>query len=181
MTRQKRRKRAEKDTETTLSRADKLKIAAIIAGMLATLVIGGAFLSQVHNANALEIQLERWRRDYQLNDEQVTRIRHIELEFHGTGNVFTRPSHTLQETREHQRAIAEVMSPESAQRFLTSGEGGGAQGILASDWGRCRAISLRTALHSFLDITTIPLARTETANVDEKPDTNRSCPRINLS
>jgi len=71
----------------------------------------------------LDLLVDRWRQQYHLTDEQVRQIREIEMNFHGSGNPFTRPSHTRAEMREHHREISAHMNPEDGARYLRSQEG----------------------------------------------------------
>ncbi len=102
---------------------DKLQIGAWIIGMF--LILGGWFhiFATRQQTSSLDRMITRWRIDYHLSDEQARRIRAIEEQFHGNGNPFLRPAHTLEETREHHRAVAAKMNPEDGARFFKTQEG----------------------------------------------------------
>jgi hypothetical protein len=70
--------------------------------------------------NFLEMKLGRMRVEYSLTEAQLGEVREMEIAFHGRGNPFFRPSHTLEEQRAHEIAISKTMSPENAKRFLAS-------------------------------------------------------------
>jgi hypothetical protein len=117
----KRRHKRKRDNEATiLTRSDKLKLAAWSA--VALLVFFG-FIHLVGTrtqAAALDRRIERWRIDYHVDNEQAVGLRAIENGFHGSGNPFTLPAHTMDEVHEHHRALARVMNPEDGARFLAA-------------------------------------------------------------
>ena len=120
----KQRLREEKARALRLSGRDKLLMCSIIAVLLAASLAFEHMLSTRRQAASLDSQMARWRRQFNLNDEQEQLIRHIEREFHGSGSLFARRrDRSEHEISEHQRAIARLMNPEDAARFLAPRQG----------------------------------------------------------
>ncbi|MEK0451128.1 MAG: hypothetical protein RL088_3396 [Verrucomicrobiota bacterium] len=89
----------------------------VLLAMFGCLVI--RVRSEMHAfSESLHRTVNRWRSHYHLDDQQVARIVEIEFAFHGNGNFFTKPTHTLEETDQHHREIAAVMKPQDGERFL---------------------------------------------------------------
>jgi hypothetical protein len=98
---------------------DRLIIAAWLvlpmAGIVAILIL--AMKAQWNRS--IDDRLNKWQQSYDLSAETVTRLRRIELEFHGSGNPFTSPiPHSKAEEDAHHEQIASLMAPEEAERFL---------------------------------------------------------------
>jgi hypothetical protein len=75
------------------------------------------FLASSLTARDRREYLERLQVTYNLTDKQLTAIKSIENEFHGPGG-FLVPSRNQMEKREHELAISQQMSPESAKQYL---------------------------------------------------------------
>lgn len=102
-----------------LSGRDKFLLCLIIAVLIALSLVFEHKIATSRQAESLDRQMARWRTQFHLNDEQERLIRGIERQFHGSGSPFARrPSPSEQEVSEHQRAIARIMNPEDAARFL---------------------------------------------------------------
>jgi len=96
----------------------RLTVAACVAGFMVFLALFGTVAGMITQRGALNRQLMQWRASYHLTDQQVARIREIELEFHGNGNPFTsRESGTPEENDAHHLEISRVMNPEDGARF----------------------------------------------------------------
>ncbi|MEO8354007.1 MAG: hypothetical protein ABJF10_27125 [Chthoniobacter sp.] len=121
--RTKRKKGREPEPPAPMTLRDKAQIWAWIAGIF--MIVGFAFhyFATRQQAATLDSEVHRWQSDYHLNDEQVRRIRAMEEGFHGKGDPFLRPAHTPGETRDHHRAMADVMNPEDGERFFKAQEG----------------------------------------------------------
>lgn len=106
-----------------MSLKDKLHIWAWIA-VIPTMLFGwGYYYTTAQAARHLDQTIKRWRTDFHLSPEQAERIRAIERNFHGSGNPFTLPSHTVEEVRLHHGEIAAAMNPADGERFLNAQEG----------------------------------------------------------
>ena len=115
-----RRKGRGKSEAAVFTRSDKLKLAAWSA---AAVIVFFGFIHLVGTrtqAAALDRRIERWKIEYHVDNEQAFRLRAIENEFHGSGNPFTLPAHTMDEVHEHHRALASVMNPEDGVSFLAA-------------------------------------------------------------
>ena len=67
--------------------------------------------------------VEGWRAVYHINDEQVERIKQIEIGFHGNGSPFSiRPVHTKEGKRRHHQEISDLMAPEDGAHFMQAME-----------------------------------------------------------
>ena len=88
------------------------------------LVMYGSAIYRGHLSQQREFDwlIKTWKGQYHLSDEQAARIRRLEEDFHGNGNVLTQPSHTLEEQIDHEPALSRVMNPEDAARFLADRE-----------------------------------------------------------
>ena len=112
--------REKKARALRLTGREKLLLCLIIAVLLAGSLAFEHMLSTRRQSASLDSQVARWRRQFNLNDEQEQLIRHIEREFHGSGSLFARRRDPSEhEISEHQRAIARSMNPEDAARFLS--------------------------------------------------------------
>ena len=67
-----------------------------------------------------EAFLEKLQAEYSLTDSQLSAIREIEILYHGSGSLVTRPIHKLDEGIAHRTAISREMSSEAAGRFLSA-------------------------------------------------------------
>lgn len=103
---------------TIWTRAMHFQVAGGLVAMVTVMLGGGIFRSQLHQRKELDQMMKAWRVNYHLSDEQVARIRKLEEEFHGSGNILTEPVHTLAQTLDHEPSICRVMAPEDAARFL---------------------------------------------------------------
>ena len=107
--RQRRAKVGKQGESGTLRRKDKFLIAGVLLCLLSSWMAVEYFFRTRNAARALEIQLGQWKQRYHLTEEQVNRLRRIEREYHGTGNLFRDASHTSAEERVHARELREVM------------------------------------------------------------------------
>lgn len=99
-------------------RRDDLVLGAIVGGICLLGILLFLLYVPFKARQALRERLESWRTEYHLSDEQIERIRQIEVEFHGSGSVFGRPIRSVEEARLHELAISGEMSPEQGSRFL---------------------------------------------------------------
>jgi hypothetical protein len=98
----------------------KLKLQIAGGFLVALVVMVGSFIlrSQLAHRDNLARTMKAWQAEYHLSDDQVARIRRIEEDFHGTGNAFTQPTHSVEQLLDHEPSISRVMNPEEAERFL---------------------------------------------------------------
>ena len=112
--------REKKARALRLTGVEKLVLCLVIAVLLAASLAFEHMVSTSRQAESLDRQIARWRRQFNLNDEQEQLIRQTEREFHGSGSLFAgRRNPSEHEISEHQRAIARSMNPEDAARFLS--------------------------------------------------------------
>lgn len=102
----------------TLDRAMNRKIAGGFLAFLVIMIGGFTFRSQLAQRQNLDRLMQTWKSAYHLSDEQAARIRKIEEDYHGTGNVFSQPTHTFAQLQDHEPSISRVMNPEDGARFL---------------------------------------------------------------
>ncbi len=91
-----------------------MKVIVIVVVCIVGFVVVEHFYWTGRAATALERRLEGWRARHHLTDEQVERVRRLEKEFHGSGNPFNPPAHTIEEERAHSEALREAMNLPSA-------------------------------------------------------------------
>jgi hypothetical protein len=80
--------------------------------LIAALVFGSGPLleSYVNAKNELALRLARWKQAKHLSDDQVDRLRQMELGFHGTGNPFSfGRHHTHEESEAHHLQVAALL------------------------------------------------------------------------
>jgi hypothetical protein len=66
--------------------------------------------SYVNTKNELALRRARWKQAKHLNDDQVDRLRQMELEFHGTANPFSfGRCHTHEESEVHHVQVAALL------------------------------------------------------------------------
>lgn len=110
--------RASDDSSGRLTRKENIAVAAIVIAVF----VGALFLFNVltdwGSQRKREEYLDRLRVNYSLSETQVATIRKIEGEYHGTGGVLFRPSHTYEEDTAHRITISQQMPPDAATRFL---------------------------------------------------------------
>ena len=90
----------------------------VVAPLLSILllVLGGLWLQW---RNSLEQRLAAWKTAYGLSDDEVSQFRRIELEFHGSGNVFTTPiARSSSETIFHHQQMALLLDTPQRQKFI---------------------------------------------------------------
>lgn len=120
----KKTKRKEKSSGVRITLVDRLTlifVPLISFGLVVSLYIWGCIHQHDRELNR---QMERWRKSYHLTEPQVTKIRELELIFHGNGNPFAfRGKPTRQELDQHHAAISQVMPPVDGTRFLTDRNG----------------------------------------------------------
>jgi hypothetical protein len=117
------RKKGKPTPPAVLSRGDKWKIIAVLAGAFVTLLCGGLIGAKSKHSQKIESRLARWRTTYHLDDEQVRKVCSLETQFHAGWNPFHHPVHTPAEIYQHHLTISRVMTPEDAASFLKSQEG----------------------------------------------------------
>ena len=105
-----------------LSLGGKLTIVGSIVASVAVIIGTAIFESKIKHAKHLEDDLKSLAARYHLNDEQLRETRHLEEQFHGSGNPFTRRAHTFEEEQEHLLKHSRAMSPEDGARFLAEQE-----------------------------------------------------------
>lgn len=111
--------RSSDDSLPTHTRKENIAFATIgIAALVAAIFILN-FLTGWGSQHKREQYLERLRVNYSLNERQLDAIRRIENEYHGSGGVLFRPSHTYEEDTAHRISISQQMPPDEAARFLT--------------------------------------------------------------
>lgn len=101
----------------------KLQIWACIAGFALAFLIYFHFIATTKQRQSLYQQIDGWRSEYHLTDEQAGHIRALEEDFHGSGNPFLRPAHTAAETSEYHLEIAAQMNPEDGAHYSRAQEG----------------------------------------------------------
>ena len=68
----------------------------------------------------------KWKNTYHINDEQVERIKQIELQFHGNGSpLSSKPTRTREEKYRHHQEISSLMAPEDGAQFMKAMEKNG--------------------------------------------------------
>lgn len=117
------RKKGKPTPPAGLSRGDKWKIIAVLAGAFAALSCGGLIGAKSKHSQKIESTLARWRVTYHLDDDQARKIRIMETQFHAGWIPFNHPVHTPAETDEHHRAISRAMTSEDAELFLKQRKG----------------------------------------------------------
>lgn len=92
-------------------------------------LLAGVVILPVHFAGTsrrdavLERMMAQWRGRYHLNDDQIVRIKQIELDFHGSGSPFSiRPNYSKDEQHRHHEEISRQMSPDDGVRFMQAME-----------------------------------------------------------
>lgn len=68
---------------------------------------------------SLDQRLAAWKAAYGLSDDDVRQFRHIELEFHGSGNIFTTPiARTPSENLVHHQQMAQLLDKPIRDKFI---------------------------------------------------------------
>ncbi len=63
--------------------------------------------------------VDRWKTTYQISERDVGSIRAIELDFHGSGSVFSSSTRrSEEEVVEHHKKISEFLPPQFQEKFL---------------------------------------------------------------
>ena len=104
---------------TKLSKRDKAMLIGVPIVLLAVPALVLHF-SAIHQQTASVTRtVTKWKTTYHINDEQVERIKQIELDFHGNGSPFSiKPARNKDEKHRHHEEISRLMSPEDGARFL---------------------------------------------------------------
>lgn len=102
-----------------LTTKDKLKI----FGGLAVALVLPALMFHVSciqgQKSSIARTVERWRLAYGIDEDQASRIRQIEFDYHGTGSPFSiRRNRSREERDAHYLAIANHMPSDGSTRFL---------------------------------------------------------------
>lgn len=116
-------KTRQKPQNVALSRSDKWKIIAVVAGGIFILIGGAMMGAKGKHSQKIESTLARWRVTYHLDDDQVRKIRGMETQFHAGWNPFNHPAHTPAEIAGHHLAISRMMTSEDAALFLKHRQG----------------------------------------------------------
>jgi hypothetical protein len=106
------------DVASKTSLKDRLLIFAYIGGPIAVVLLCVHLVTTREQSFSIDSAVARWKHEYQLSDEQANRLKKMEFEFHGGGDPFLRPAHSLEETRTHHQKMADVVRPELRERFL---------------------------------------------------------------
>lgn len=68
---------------------------------------------------SLDQRLAAWKTTYGLSDDTIREFRRIELDFHGSGNIFTTPiARSPSETLAHHEQMASMLDRKLKDRFL---------------------------------------------------------------
>jgi hypothetical protein len=68
---------------------------------------------------SVDQRLAAWRAAYGLSEETIREFRRIELEFHGSGNIFTTPiARSPSETLRHHELMASMLDKKQKDEFL---------------------------------------------------------------
>lgn len=118
------KKRADKAEPIRFTLKDHLQLWGTVGGIFAVAALGFHFSATHQQQVAFDELIAKWRVSYHLTDDQARRLRAMEADFHGNGNPFFRPAHTLEETRAHHRQMADVMATEDGERFFKAMEAG---------------------------------------------------------
>jgi hypothetical protein len=85
-----------------------LSVPAILLGML-----------WIQWRSSIDQRLAEWKATYGLSDDIVREFRRIELEFHGSGNIFTTPiPRTPSETVVHHQQMAQLLESPTRAKFI---------------------------------------------------------------
>lgn len=104
---------------TGLSRSDKFKLLGYPALALVGLSLLYHFTCVQGQKASISKTVEGWKTTYHINDEQASRIKQIELDFHGNGSPFSiKSSPTREEKHLHHEEISRIMSPEDGAHFM---------------------------------------------------------------
>lgn len=103
----------------SLSKKDRALVVIILLLLGVAIIVFLHFQPEAHARHARQQYLRHLVDHYGIKEDQRKRIQEIEIRFHGSGSVFTRPSHGIGEEAEHRREISRQMTPEAASRFLT--------------------------------------------------------------
>jgi len=116
-----RRKRPAGPSELSRKERGVLFCAAIL------LVIGAAlsahFVGEWQGRQTREAWLDMLAARYGVTETQRFRIREIEIDYHGTGSIFTRPAPTFAEHAAHRQLISEQIPADTVKRFLADLDG----------------------------------------------------------
>lgn len=119
------RKKKTPATPIDLAPGDKAMLIGVPI-LLLTIAALVLHFSAIHQQNAsISKNVKKWKITYHINDEQATRIKQIELDFHGNGSPFCiKPSRTGDEKLRHHKEISLLMSPEGGANFMRAMEKG---------------------------------------------------------
>ncbi len=92
-----------------MSLAFKVKVIATVVACVVGFAVFEHFYWTWKAAASLERRLAGWKRSHHLTDKRVDLVRKIEREYHGSGNPFTPPAHTIEEERAHSEALRKAM------------------------------------------------------------------------
>lgn len=117
------RKKKAAPAPTKLSLWDK----AIVFGFLFLFLILPAIFLHIHSINlqtaSISRTVQKWKTTYHIDDEEIERIKQIELNYHGNGSPFSiKPARTRDDKHRHHEEISRLMSPEDGAHFMKAGE-----------------------------------------------------------
>lgn len=85
-----------------------LSVPAVLLGML-----------WIQWRSSIDQRLGKWKTTYGLSDDIVREFRRIELEFHGSGNIFTTPiARTPSENLVHHQQMAQLLDKPIRDKFI---------------------------------------------------------------
>jgi hypothetical protein len=102
---------------------DKLNVGAGVAVAILAF-FSPVILKMAGQRGKISQRLESWRTEFGLKEDQVRKLREIELEFHGSGNPFsTLPAHTTAQLSSHDKQVASAMGQEAGKRYIEKRSG----------------------------------------------------------
>jgi hypothetical protein len=85
-----------------------LSVPAVLLGML-----------WIQWRSSIDQRLAEWKTAYRFSDDIVRQIRRIELDFHGSGNIFTTPiARTPPESLVHHQQMAQLLDKPMREKFI---------------------------------------------------------------
>lgn len=106
-----------------LTRRERWKLLATAILVVIVPVVSLHFLGEWRAWQTREAWLETLATRYGVTEAQRARIREIEISYHGTGSIFTKPGHTQAELVPHRQLISEQIPADAADRFLADHDG----------------------------------------------------------
>lgn len=106
-----------------LTRRERWKLLATAILVVIVPVISLHFLGEWRASQTREAWLEILGTRYGVTEAQRSRIREIEISYHGTGSIFTKPGHIPAELATHRQLIREQIPANAVERFLADQDG----------------------------------------------------------